>query len=504
MLFIFQIFVISSIIINIFATDSIYTSTPIRKFIPINLTFSEPGNGIWGNGDDWNTKFATESAEVTEEFKSRQFGVDGTRAFYTKSNYEQSVESISSSSQTVNNHIPDDGSYIPNQNIPESGLPDDGRCTIGGIPFNFNSENGDDCIKFCPELQMKNYDISLASLKGFKIKNLYIMGTGGAILDNHMATATIKFYDTDENELNKYEQTLNIYDWYNKAKMEEAKGNLDSHLWDYKNYGVRNLDIRDGGYDETGTHIQCWRLNKFSDNLSGSFEDEQLGKINIDFNVSLRDSNVDYTYHDGCCFVIFAVTAEVEYDDNITLSDIKHDSFRIYCKTSGNKQFKIKTNSGVNNENMKTLRFPYTYSGANNDSTYYCTIYDPDKNAYYYFEVKTKKMLNLLISSSNKVYNGKKQQLIDKVKIIDTETNNVLADTSVYGNNEFKDNVYLRIESPNSNIKNYETRWFNLSNLDKLTAANAGTYYIYYYIEKDVFTEYDSTPKSALLTKITV
>lgn len=422
-------------------------SSTIKKYVPIDISNKFNSNAIWGNGDDWEEQFKSQdSIDAGEENKLRELGVDGTRAFYTKCNHNE-------------NNVPDDG-----------GMPDDGRLTIGGVPFNFNASSGKDCIKFCPKLDFLSKSVDLGNVK---VKNLYVMGTAGAILTGSSVNADIKFYDNSDNEIAKYRQTLDVYDWYNEQIISQ-KGTKESSIYDYKHYVVRRLD---GTYlHGDNTYVQCWRLNKFSESGFGEFDDTEITRINITF-----DDKVN-----GACLTIFAITAEVEYDNNITLSDVKHDSFKIECGTEGSKQVNISTTKGLNSESMTTAVFPYTpeaYEG----TTYHCTIYDDDKKAYYYFDVTTKKSLKLVVQTpSGLVYNGAAQQLVTGCLTLDAHGAARPADE----NDLLKSNIYLRIENA-TGTPAHKTGWYNLNSLANLTATNAGTYNIYYELDKGALSDYD-------------
>ena len=290
--------------------------------------------------------------------------------------------------------------------------------------------------------------------------------------------ADIKFYDNSDNEIAKYRQTLDVYDWYNEQIISQ-KGTKESSIYDYKHYVVRRLD---GTYlHGDNTYVQCWRLNKFSESGFGEFDDTEITRINITF-----DDKVN-----GACLTIFAITAEVEYDNNITLSDVKHDSFKIECGTEDSKQVKISTTEGADNEGImnssNTVTFPYTKSGLDEGTTYYCTIYDDDKKAYYYFSVTTKKSLKIVVQTpSGLVYNGAAQQLVTGFSTLDASNHEYSGDEL----NLLKSHIYLRIKNA-TGTPTRDTGWYNLNSLANLTATNAGTYSVYYYLDEDKLGDYE-------------
>ena len=304
----------------------------------------------------------------------------------------------------------------------------------------------------------------------------------------------IKFYDKNSNEITKYAQKLDVYDFFDSEQMSQCKGKNESSILDYKHYGTKSLK---GVYEnDMKFYMQCWRLNKFQE--GSTFGDEEISKINVGFEgKGIKKSDFKPVEVSGACLTVFAITAEVEYDNNI-VSNAKYNSFQIACETAGNKQIKISETSGLNNEDMTPVTFPYTYVGLDEGQTYYCTVYDSDKNAYYYFEVKTKKSLNLKALAPPKIFNGSLQSLINSVQILDVNNNDLSSD------NNFKSNIYLRLEAANFNTENYETGWHDLNNLVNLKATNAGIYYVYYFIDIDNLPEYDSEARSAELTQVIV
>ena len=434
--------------------DASHGASSIRKFIPIDISSNFNSNAIWGKGDSWDD-FAT---QVTD----RRKGVDGAYAFYTNSNHNS------------------------------NGMPDDGRATIGGIPFNFHSQNGDDCIKLCPALNQTTHDVNIG---GIKVKNIYIIGTAGAINTGYTSEAEVKIYDKSNNEITKYAQKLDVYDWYDQTTLDNVKGKERSSIVDYKRYGDRAVN---GDYIYSNACVQCWRLNKFSDSDT-TFDNEEIGKINVTFNGN-KTKKTDGSSSIGpeCCFTIFAVTAEVKYDDNIKISDVKHNSFKIACETEGEKKVKITTTEGLNSEGMTTVRLPYTQIVA--EGINYCTIYDPDKNAYYYFAITTKKSLKLVVQThSNLVYNGAAQKLVTEVQTLNAEGNPRPEDE----NTLLKANIYLRIINvPGTPIR--DTGWHNLNYLANLTATNAGTYNVNYYIDEDELIDYELVKSYATIVNINI
>ena len=446
----------------------------IKKFIPINISNDFNSNEIWGIDEDWS--------KITKRWGH----------YYTKA---------------------------PGRNNNADGLPTDGKITISNIPFNLkvksdsvsnsNSDN-DDCINVSNDTVVEiNFSTPI------KVKNLYIIGTlNGFNPSTHENpdNFNVEFYDEKSNNITQYTQNLDAYDWcyprkdtsitrdketievkgletiIETGKSGESCESDESSLMGYKDYNVRNED-KEGQvvYFSGKPAMQCWRLNKFnSDNTS--FESNQISKITFKKTDSTTPSNL----------MIFGVTAEVEYDNNITLSDIKHDSFKINCGTEGNKQVKISTTEGLDNEGMTPTEFPYTPTVT--EGTNYLTIYDGDKNSYYYFKVTTKKSLKLAVrTQSGLVYNGAAQQLIKEVLTLDANNNPRPADADE--DELLKANIYLRIENA-TGTPTHDTGWHNLNELENLTATNAGTYIVYYYVDEDALSDYELVAPYATIVNI--
>lgn len=413
----------------------------IRKFVPINISNDFNSNGIWGTDDsEWEELQAS-----TESPK----GVDaGAKVFYTAAS---------------------------DRNNGTGGLPADGKITIGNIPFNFNILKGYDNIKLSSAINVKTANIILG---GIKVKNLYILGAAGSVGTANESKAGIKIYNENDEEIKEYAQELDVYDWCDTSDMDTVKGKDESSIVDYKGYYARHMS--NSSYPENVHTLQCYRLNKFSGN---TFIDKKINKFEINFTGEGSTENA--------CFTIFAVTAEVEpdEDENITISDVKYNQLKIACGTSGEKQVKISTTEGANNEGImeNTAAFPYTKSGLDEGTTYYCTIYDQDKNAYYYFAVTTKKSLKIVVQApSGLVYNGAAQQLIIGCSTLDA--NNAARPEAE--NTLLKANIYLRVMNAEG-TPIHDTGWYNLNSLTNLTATNAGTYSVYYYLNEDNLSDYD-------------
>ena len=419
----------------------------IKKFIPINISSNFNSNEIWGIDEDWS--------KITKRWGH----------YYTKA---------------------------PGRNNNADGLPTDGKITISNIPFNLkvksdsvsnsNSDN-DDCINVSND---KVVEINFST--PIKVKNLYILGTLNGLDPSAYENPDnfdVKFYDENDTIIEKYTQILDAYDWcYSRYELNQIIKAGTSSLVGYKDYNVRNEDS--GGqavYYGSNPAMQCWRLNKFTDNTSF---DKEIKKIKFNKNGS-STSNL----------MIFGVTAEVEYDNNITLSDIKHDSFKIACETSGDKQVKISTTEGLNSESMETKMFPYTHK-ADEGTTYYCTIYDKTKKAYYYFDVTAKKSLKIVVRApSNLVYNGAAQRLVTEVQTLDVNG----AARPVDKNTLLKANIYLRVMNAEG-TPIHDTGWYNLNSLANLTATNAGTYIVYYYVDEDALSDYELVAPYATIVNI--
>ena len=431
------------------------------KFAPIDVSGYFNSNEIWGMGEAWNN------------INSR-WG-----HYYTKD---------------------------PERNNNADGLPVDGKITISDIPFNVNTSNGNDCINVS-----NNTAVEINFSTPIKVKNLYIIGTlNGFNPSTHENpdNFNVEFYDENSNKITQYTQNLDAYDWcyprkdtsiMRDKKTIEVKGletiietgksgesceSDESSLVGYKDYNVRNED-KEGQvvYFSGKPAMQCWRLNKF-DNDNTSFEDNQISRITFQKTDNTTPSNL----------MIFGVTAELEEDLNV--SDIKHDQFKIACGSgiSGNKQVKISTTEGPNNEGMTDATFPYTPTVS--EGTNYCTIYDSDKNAYYYFEVTTKKSLQLVVKiPSGLVYNGAAQQLVTGVATLNAND----AARPESENTLLKANIYLRIKNA-TGTSELDTGWCNLNSLANLTAINAGTYNIYYYIDEDNLGDYELINEPSTVT----
>ena len=408
----------------------------VKKYVPIDIRSNFNSNGIWGTDDsEWEELQAS-----TESSK----GVDsGSKVFYTAAS---------------------------DRNNGTGGLPADGKITIGNIPFNFNILKGYDNIKLSSAINVETANIILG---GIKVKNLYILGAAGSVGTANKSKAGIKIYNENDEEIKEYAQELDVYDWCDTSDMDTVKGKDESSIVDYKGYYARHMS--NSSYPENVHTLQCYRLNKFSGN---TFIDKKINKFEINF--TGEGSTQD------ACFTIFAVTAEVEDDGNITLSDVKHGSFKIECGTEDSKQVKISDTKGLNNEGMTTALFPYTHE-ANEGTPYYCTIYDDDKKVYYYFSVTTKKSLKLVVRApSNLVYNGASQQLVTGCLTLNANG----AARPVDENTLLKANIYLRVMNAEG-TPIHDTGWYNLNSLANLTATNAGTYSVYYYLDEDKLGDYE-------------
>lgn len=408
----------------------------VKKYVPIDISSNFNSNGIWGTDDsEWEELQAS-----TESPK----GVDsGSKVFYTAAS---------------------------DRNNGTGGLPADGKITIGNIPFNFNILKGYDNIKLSSAIDVETANIILG---GIKVKNLYILGAAGSVGTANKSKAGIKIYNENDEEIKEYAQELDVYDWCDTSDMDTVKGKDESSIVDYKGYYARHMS--NSSYPENVHTLQCYRLNKFSGN---TFIDKKINKFEINF--TGEGSTQD------ACFTIFAVTAEVEDDGNITLSDVKHDSFKIECGTEDSKQVNISKTKGLSNESMETKMFPYTHK-ADEGTTYYCTIYDKTKKAYYYFDVTAKKSLKIVVQTpSGLVYNGAAQQLVTGFSTLDASNHEYSGDEL----NLLKSHIYLRIKNA-TGTPTRDTGWYNLNSLANLTATNAGTYSVYYYLDEDKLGDYE-------------
>jgi hypothetical protein len=87
---------------------------------------------------------------------------------------------------------------------------------------------------------------------------------------------------------------------------------------------------------------------------------------------------------------------------------------------------------------------------------------------------------------SGLVYNGAAQQLVTGCLTLDAHGAARPADE----NDLLKSNIYLRIENA-TGTPAHKTGWYNLNSLANLTATNAGTYNIYYELDKGALSDYD-------------
>ena len=427
-------------------------SATVKKYVPIDLSGNFNRNAIWGTGDDWDTQFKNgvpdniTSDPDKDAYKVGYHGVDGYAAYYAKSNNEI------------------------------GGIPNDGKISVGDIPFHLNASGGDDCIRLgWGDTQTLIQKINLGTNK---IKNLYILGATTGSAPDETPPPTQFWYTINSSQNTQQHnidnaRTANLYNYFENSSTLENDTNIVGYT---QNYYIRTCSRQVyRPTDESGNpNMQCCKLNTEGLTLDNN------NKLTIEYHTANDD---DANYGKGQFLVIFAVTAEVEYDNNITLSDIKHDSFKIECGTEGSKQVNISTTKGLNSESMTTAVFPYTpeaYEG----TTYHCTIYDDDKKAYYYFAVTTKKSLKIVVQTpSGLVYNGAAQQLVTQVQTLD-------AHDAARPESELKSNIYLRIENA-TGTPTRDTGWHNLNSLENLTATNAGIYNIYYELDKGALSDYD-------------
>ena len=446
-------------------------SSTIKKYVPIDLSGNFNRDAIWGTGDDWDTQFKnnvdnTTSDDYKDAYKVDYHGVDGYAAFYTTNS---------------------------GRNYGIGGLPTDGKVSVGNIPFHLNTSGDNDCLRlgwgnekiFQKEINLKMNDTTNIT----NITNLYILGITAGKSPNGTSPPTQFWYTVSSDSSQGSKTESNLYNYFANPSTWENDINNDTNIVGYtQNYHVRTCSrgvYRPNENLQDKPNMQCCKLN--TEGLTW----DNNNKLTIEYHTA----NGDDAYGKGQFLVIFAVTAEVEYDNNITLSDIKHDSFKIECGTEGSKQVKISTTKGLNSESMTTAVFPYTpeaYEG----TTYYCTIYDDTKKAYYYFEVMTKKSLKLVAQiPSGLVYNGAAQQLVTGCSTLNAND----AARPESENTLLKANIYLRIKNA-TGTPTRDTEWCNLNSLANLTAINAGTYNIYYYIDEDNLGDYELINEPSTVT----
>ena len=446
------------------ATDST-TVTP-TKYVPIDITGNEVNaNAIWGTADNWNDFKNSVPDNITsnedkDAYKNYNHGVDGYAAYYTKSHNE-----TESHNET-------------------GGIPNDGKVSVGNIPFQIKASWNNDCVRLgWGNDQQFTKQINLSTSN---IKNLYILGVTAGNSPNKISPPTKFWYTVSSDSSQGTKKVANLYNYFANPSTWGNDANIIGYT---QNYHVRTCSreiYRPTSDSDDKPNMQCCKLD-----TSGLTLDNN-NKLTIEYHTSNDSSENDGK---GQFLVIFAITAEVEYDNNITLSDVKHDSFKIACETSGDKQVKISTTKGLNSESMTTAVFPYTpeaYEG----TTYYCTIYDDTKKAYYYFEVMTKKSLKLVAQiPSGLVYNGAAQQLVTGCSTLNAND----AARPESENTLLKANIYLRIKNA-TGTSELDTGWCNLNSLANLTAINAGTYNIYYYIDEDNLGDYELINEPSTVT----
>lgn len=412
-----------------------------RQFVPINISGQFNSNAIYGKGDNWKTDFNySQSTEQTW----RKLGVDGRRVLYTEEN--------------ATHYGDEDESYC---------FPNSGMDNIGNVPFEYNANTGNDCIKLNKYLNDTNVNINIGNLK---VKNLYMIATCGNLDVGRVSEANVKFFGEDGNAISSYSQTLEVYDWYDTNNIEISKNNSGAIL-DYKKYNTILMPYTN--YSNNGATISCYRLDNFN-NESTKF-DQTISKINVQFEGKVPDSSQTsrYGYQENACFDIFAITAELEWDEEISISDISYNQFKINFGPGGTTgDIYVSETEGINIRDMETNKsFPYTKSVT--EGRHYCTLHNSNTNAYYYFIVDTKKSLKLVLDlPQNLVYNGLPHQMILS-SIIKDAKNNIRTDTDL-------PTVYLRINKSNQTDN---PDWKTSENLNNITATDAGTYYVYYYID---------------------
>lgn len=447
-------------------------------FIPlVNIKDSFNGHAIWWPNDDWDTYFDNGAIpenwnQSIDEYKNLSHGLDGYSAFYTSD---------------------------PDRNNGVGGLPTDGKVTIGGVPFILQqNENKKDCIRLNSTTPSIN-PISLSYLfanntnttnKSLKFKNIYVMGVvaGPNAGNAFKINGSYNYYNGSTYEEHNYggdDVIGSLYDYFANTDNDTIGGN--SYTRDYyvrkcnANYWINNnqsdIQYRPNNTELSNPNIQCCKIDTKSAQL------QTLG-------VSYSDASNGEQF---CC--IFAITAEVETD--LVASDITYRGFEL--DFLDNDQYTIRSKrleASVepifnncafysNDDNNGIGYTSYLFKHCKQNTTYYCRVTKMD-DTYSYLTVKTLpgRRLKLTAYTTPKKYNGTQQRLIDSVEIMDagTSDNPENINISTYSDYEtFKENIYLRIKN-----SNYDTGWHNLNYLNSLTAMNAGTYYVYYFIDDDV------------------
>ena len=464
----------------------------VKKYVAMNISDKFNANAIFDpEKNDWYTNFDNDLTSAKQKYswadwnldstmngyKIYSHGVDGYAAYtFKKENGENELRN--------GNSIPRGGKVtIPFKNGPSE--------QDGGIPFHVvEKPDGKDCIRLGKYTNESSYD-DPKNLTIFnenevevdlpeKTKDVYIMGvvSGEAIEGevggwNNVPSPTNFTYKVTYENGNSNVLNSRLYNYFADA---QNVLDTDPNIVGYSSFGVRTCSQRN---DLDSTHIHCLKV-PIPEGIAGSGRATKL-TINYD------------AYSRGQFMVIFGMTAEVKFENEIKLVNNSINSFDVRYTDSGfcyngtskarggayNEEFSNLNGHTINNQ---VYDYSYTFSDLNLDSKYHYTLYDSNsENLYYYFTVETKKTMSLDVNhASNLVYNGRAQQLVDSATLYDKD-NNIISDDNI------RRNIYLIVkDSAGHNV----TNWCCLNDLSNLKATNAGIYHIYYYFDEDTIIDY--------------
>ena len=485
--FMFQFFMIGSDFLKVYAEDgetptTVSGSTTMIPLTGINNLFN--GHVIWGPGDDWDADFKNNppsqlnnNPELLDEYKEIDHGIDGYGAFYT---------------------------FNPDRNGGGGGLPPDGEVTIDGdsssgdIPFIVKqNDNGRDCIR----LEKQNPSTQLCSdllAAGTKYQNLYILGTlAGGNSSNKSCTVETGYGSGSS----KVSYSCEFFDYLTPtANLETYKAN--GQLFDYtQKYGIRQL-TRDSIYrpndsQTTPVNLQCVKIPITNSSY------KTIKSIKITAN-DLEDDQY---------LCIFGVTADITtklpapyVTSNEFQIDITQDSFTVY-EAFQSPYFSI-SNRYDYISIKSNIHYLWDWELLPNKNYYLRFTRSTNNPIYYYLRVKTlippnnkKRTLNLAFDGFTQMFNGQYQNLINapKVTYIKPPFSHTFADSvgytytgipyecNVSDQDLFKSNIFVRLSDAKTenDPETFNTGWHDLNHIDQLCALNAGTYYVYYYINQN-------------------
>ena len=482
----FQFFMIGSDVLKVYAEDgetptTVSGSTTMIPLTGINNLFN--GHVIWGPGDDWDADFKNNppsqlnnNPELLDKYKEIDHGLDGYGAFYT---------------------------FNPDRNGGGGGLPPDGEVTIDGdsssgdIPFIVKqNDNGRDCIRLDKNHPETNVCSNLLE-SGTTYKNLYILGTlaGGS---SDPKTVTVSTTYGSSSYTKTYANQGPFYNYLTPTEdLERYKSN--GQLFDYtRKYGIRQL-TRDNIYrpndsQTTPASLQCTKIP-----ITSGYE--TLKSIKITAN-GLEDEQY------LCIFGLTAQITTVFSSNYISSTDIDIQSTGIsYTKTFGffespdfNNSVPFLSGSATSGNRFSTGFLPNT--------TYYYRVTRSSSPYAYYLRVKTlmppnnnKRKLNLDFNGFNKFFNGLKQRLVNEPNIkyigppfsqhyctlTSTTYTGIPYERDVSNHDILKSNIFARLSDAKTenDPETFNTGWHDLNHIDQLCAVNAGTYYVYYYINQN-------------------